>query len=59
MLSAPLLSKYFFTNHLYVTMPIFKVLKNVNKGTTEEESNENNEDEKDLFFFCANIEHLF
>ena len=41
-------------------MPIFKVLKNVNKGTTEEEeSNENNEDEKDLFFFCANIEHLF
>ena len=41
-------------------MPISKVLKNVNKGTTEEEeSNENNEDEKDLFFFCANIEHLF
>ena len=57
MLSAPLLSKYFFTNHLYVTMPISKVLKNVNKGTTEEESNENNEE--DLFFLCANIEHLF
>ena len=53
MLSAPLLSKYFFTNHLYVTMPISKVLKNVNKGTTEEEeSNENNEDEEDLFFLC-------
>ena len=31
-------------------MPISKVLKNVNKGTTEEESNENNEDEEDLFF---------